>query len=312
MRGAFTMLTGDMESALKLNLVLFGSLGCLAEMSDDLEGSMDRSLRRLLRNMGSTYGSVQPVSMVVMALLVASVVAGARLSTGLCAAASGNPASVTVKENPKDGLKYVWIPAGTFMMGCSPGDRECKEDEEPSHRVTISAGFWMGQIEVTVKAYRKYTGETGTRVELEDPLANLPTGTFHISWYAASDYCGWAGGRLPTEAEWEYAARGGSSESRYGDLEEIAWYVRNSNRMAHQGALKKPNAFGLYDMLGNVWEWVDDWYDPDYYRHSPEIDPQGPRNYALRPLVKIWSQDRRSGLFSLLTATEIWVAWTVH
>jgi len=226
------------------------------------------------------YGGLQPVSTGVIALLLASVFAGAYLSNVIYAAANQAPTTAIVRENPTDGLNYVWIPPGTFMMGCSPGDRECNEDEKPSHRVTISAGFWMGQTEVTVKAYRKYVGEKG----VEDSEANLPTGTFHISWYAASDYCGWAGGRLPTEAEWEYAARGGSTQDRYGELDEIAWYVKNSNRTTHAGALKKPNAFGLFDMLGNVWEWVNDRYDPEYYRHSPNIDPQGPSSGQQRVL----------------------------
>jgi formylglycine-generating enzyme required for sulfatase activity len=241
-------------------------------------------LRPFLSALSPMYGRLQPVSTGVIALLVANVFAGAHLSTVIYAAANEGPTTVIVRENPKDGLNYVWIPPGTFMMGCSPGDRECKEDEKPSHQVTISAGFWMGQTEVTVKAYGKYAGETGTRVEFEDPQAKLPTGTFDMSWYDVSDYCGWAGGRLPTEAEWEYAARGGSTQNRYGELDEIAWYVKNSDRTTHEGALKKPNAFGLFDMLGNVWEWVNDWYDPDYYRHSPNIDPQGPSTGQQRVL----------------------------
>ena len=246
--------------------------------------------RAFLRVRGTSYGRF--VSTAVMALLLAGVIAGIHFPTGLYAAASGGPASVAVKENPKDGLNYVWIPAGTFMMGCSPGDQECKEDEKPAHRVTIRAGFWMGQIAVPAKAYRKYAVENGLKADFSDRELNLPIGTSQSSWYTSSGYCGWAGGRLPTEAEWEYAARGGSTESRYGNLEEIAWYVRNSNRMAHAGALKKPNAFGLYDMLGNVWEWVNDWYDPDYYRHSPEVDPQGPSSGQERVLRGgAWSYD---------------------
>jgi len=230
--------------------------------------------RAFLRVRGASYGRF--VSTAVMALLLAGVIAGIHFPTGLYAAASGGPASVAVKENPKDGLNYVWIPAGTFMMGCSPGDQECKEDEKPAHRVTISAGFWMGQIAVPGRAYRKYASENGLRLEFSELELNLPIGTWDSSWYSASGYCGWASGRLPTEAEWEYAARGGSTESRYGNLKEIAWYVRNSNRMAHEGALKKPNAFGLYDMLGNVWEWVNDWYDPKYYQSGAAQAPPGP------------------------------------
>ena len=82
--------------------------------------------------------------------------------------------------------------------------------------------------------------------------------------------------RLPTEAEWEYAARAGDSSCRYGPLVEVAWFHDNSDGRTHPVGEKKPNGFGLYDTLGNVWEWVQDWYGEDYYSHSPESDPKGP------------------------------------
>lgn len=128
-----------------------------------------------------------------------------------------------------------------------------------------------------------------------------------VTWYEAQAFCGWAGGRLPAESEWEYAARAGSTLAHYGDLDRVAWYADNSgnqrldsakignegqvnflnrlngngNDMHHVG-LKQPNGFGLYDMLGNVWEWVNDWYDQNYYQNSPPQDPSGPAREEMR------------------------------
>jgi len=185
-----------------------------------------------------------------------------------------------VRENPKDGLKYVWIPPGTFMMGCSPGDDVCQNNERPAHQVTITRGFWMGQTPVTVGAYKRFSADTGHRMP-EAP--NFNSGWSHenmpivdVTWNDAQAYCGWMGGRLPSEAEWEYAARGGSTQARYGPLDEVAWYGENSGGGTHDVAQKRANAFGLYETLGHVFEWVNDWYDAHYYQSSPSQDPAGP------------------------------------
>ncbi len=130
-----------------------------------------------------------------------------------------------------------------------------------------------------------------------------------VTWNDAQAYCGWAGGRLPTEAEWEYSARAGNTASRYGDLDRFAWYGDNSGRKhlhsqrifdddqahyekrlnengngMHEVCQKRANGFGLYDILGNVWEWVNDWYDETYYQNSPSQDPPGPTSGQLRVL----------------------------
>jgi formylglycine-generating enzyme required for sulfatase activity len=193
-----------------------------------------------------------------------------------------------VRINPNDGLKYVWIPPGGFQMGCSPGDSECDADEKPAHQVTITKGFWMGQTEVTVAAYRRFVESTGAQMppapDFNAGWDNQDMPIVNVSWDDATAFCGWAGGRLPTEAEWEYAARAGSTEARYGPIDEVAWYSTNSGQKTHEVAQKRPNAWNLYDTLGNVWEWVKDWYGENYYPASPERDPRGPDSGKLRVL----------------------------
>jgi len=205
------------------------------------------------------------------------------------------PGPGTVRENQKDRLRYVWIPSGAFMMGCSPGDSECYEDERPSHRVQVSKGFWIGQTEVTVGAYKRFAAQTGTAAmptNQGEGSDRLPV--VNVTWADAQAYCTWAGGRLPTEAEWEYAGRGGSAEARYGPLDEIAWYDANSGYRAHDVGEKRANGFGLFDMLGNVWEWVADWYDKRYYSGSPAADPLGPDGGEYRvPRRGSWKFDPR-------------------
>jgi formylglycine-generating enzyme required for sulfatase activity len=190
------------------------------------------------------------------------------------------------KVNPKDGLTYVWIPPGTFTMGCSRGDSECQEDEKPAHRVAITKGFWMGQTEVTQEAYQRVIGRNPSHFQ----GARLPVET--VSWDEAQAYCRAMGMRLPTEAEWEYAARGGDASSRYGGLRAVAWYDGNSGNQAHEVARKQSNHFGLYDMLGNVWEWVADWYAD--YSAGAATDPRGASNGIYRVLRGgCWNVSRR-------------------
>jgi formylglycine-generating enzyme required for sulfatase activity len=204
-------------------------------------------------------------------------------------------ASGEAKVNIKDGLTYVWIAPGSFQMGCSPGDSECSDEEKPAHKVTIANGLWIGQTLVTQAAYKRVRGNNPSHFHGNQ----LPVDS--VAWDKANAYCAAVGMRLPTEAEWEYAARAGSMKSRYGDLDTIAWYADNSgnrridsaalyakdangyqNQMTandnrtHEVGQKPANAWKLYDMLGNVWEWTSDWYNERYYSESPSRDPQGP------------------------------------
>ncbi len=158
------------------------------------------------------------------------------------------------RANPKDGLTYVWIPPGTFQMGCSPGDNECYDDEKPPKPATIHKGFWLGESEVTQAAYQRVIGKTPSHFKGED----LPVE--EVNRDEVQTYCQAVGGRLPTEAEWEYAARAETTGARYGELDRIAWYSKNSDSKTHPVKQKEPNKWGLYDMLGNVWEWVDGEY----------------------------------------------------
>jgi formylglycine-generating enzyme required for sulfatase activity len=165
------------------------------------------------------------------------------------------------------------------MMGCSKGDSQCLGDENPAHQVTLTKGFWIGQTEVTQEAYQRVTGKNpsefkGARLPVED-----------VSWNEAQAYCRAVGMRLPTEAEWEYAARGGDTSARYGTLDAVAWYDGNSGKTTHEVGQKRANMYGLYDMLGNVWEWVADWYDAydeKYYGQSLAVDPAGPGSGTVR------------------------------
>jgi formylglycine-generating enzyme required for sulfatase activity len=190
------------------------------------------------------------------------------------AAGTAAPTAGESKVNPADGQRYVWIPPGTFRMGCSPGDSECIADEKPAHTVTISKGFWMGQTEVTVGAYKRFVSRGGGVMRDGNTSDEHPV--VYVFWNDAVAYCRWAGGRLPTEAEWEYAARAGTTGARYGDVDAVAWHRGNSGERVHAVGQKAPNAFRLYDMLGSVLEWVADWYGKEYYGASEPRDPQGP------------------------------------
>ena len=167
--------------------------------------------------------------------------------------------------NPKDGLSYVWIPPGTFTMGCSPGDSQCDPDENPSRPVDLPTGYWIGQTEVTNAAYHRVVPS----FTFPPSEAKLPV--VRLSRLDAKAYCAAVGGRLPFEAEWEYAARGGTTGAYPAVPSKIAWYEANSGDMRHEVATLQPNAYGLYDMLGNASEWVFDRYYNKYYVDSPAI-----------------------------------------
>jgi formylglycine-generating enzyme required for sulfatase activity len=186
------------------------------------------------------------------------------------------------------GMKLVLISAGEFLMGSAKADDpDAYEDEQPRHRVRISQPFYLGQTEVTQGQYRAVTGHNPSLFKASDDLP-----VENVSWNDAVAFCeklnamekgSLAGAiyRLPTEAEWEYACRAGST-TRYSfgndaaSLGEFAWYFENTGGKTHPVGQKRPNAFNLFDMHGNVYEWCQDGYQADYYRESPAADPPGP------------------------------------
>ena len=230
------------------------------------------------------------------------------------------PAQASAEHRIESFDDAVLVPAGEFWMGAPDG--EGYPDEHPRHRVYVSA-FHIDRHEVTVGQYEKCVGAgrcssprsaaargvLGWRVGVGCNWGNPARGADYpvncVDWDQAADYCRWAGKRLPTEAEWEKAARGGT-DTRYGfgddesALQEYAWYRDNSVRdvgharhiaarylhvgkyvhdfggLSHPVGEKKPNLLGIDDMHGNVWEWVSDWYGEAYYRSSPEGNPRGP------------------------------------
>lgn len=194
------------------------------------------------------------------------------------------------------GMRFMNVPAGTFLMGASPGDSRAQDDERPRHRVTISQSYLLGQFEVTQDQYEAVIGENPSYFQQygrgRNEIAGLITDNFPVemvSWFEAVRFCKRlselpaekkAGRvyRLPTEAEWEYACRAGT-ETRYvfGDQTDpqFANYLGDVGRPVPVGTYP-PNAFGLYEMHGNVLEWCADWFDATYYRRSPAVDPKGP------------------------------------
>ena len=237
------------------------------------------------------------IRFVPMLLLIGMMVGGA----------VGQTRAGSKRTNSKDGQEYVWIPPGSFQMGCSRDD--CPPNERPAHNVTLTHGFWIGATEVTTGAFKRFAKSTDRAMPADAMQGytvnpgwkNDPLPMVNVTWEDAASYCKWAGGALPSEAQWEFAARGGSTQDPYGRLDDIAWTASNSgvkhldaeglfrNDKAHyEETLKKnenrphevgqktANGFGLYDMIGNVAELTNDWADLSYYSKSPEQDPGGP------------------------------------
>jgi formylglycine-generating enzyme required for sulfatase activity len=176
------------------------------------------------------------------------------------------------------GIEFVQIQPGEFMMGCSTGDIDCNADERPIHHVQITKPFQIGKFELTQGQWQSVMGSNPSTIKGDDhPVETVSKDEAHDFLNRLNARNDGYHYRLPTEAEWEYAARAGSTSPYAGKPDEVAWYNGNSDDETHPVGTKKPNAWGLYDMEGNVKEWVEDMYSANYYSNSPEADPTGPQ-----------------------------------
>lgn len=235
------------------------------------------------------------------------------------------------------GIEKVRIPAGTFLMGSTDGDTQAEDREKPQHEVTLTRDFYMGKYEVTVAQYADFLNAVGVaKAEVNSRARHTVDGygeqnlflvnqwgwtpqwndatnrwesdgntpMIYVTWFGAKAYADWVGGSLPTEAQWEYACRAGTTTAySFGDdaagLGDYAWYQGNSESIKGPSPVgtKKPNPWGLYDMHGNVLEWCSDWYGSDYYSDPSASgnDPTGPASGSRRVMRGgDWSYDARS------------------
>jgi sulfatase modifying factor 1 len=173
----------------------------------------------------------------------------------------------------KDGAPMARIPAGEFVMGAQEGRGE--NDEFPRHKVYVDE-FYMDQYEVTVSRYKKFCEATERKMPEQMQQSGDDFPVINVTWFDAAAYAAFYGERLPTEAEWEKACRAGTDMDFYfGDLLDKDEANFNSKGPVKVGSYQ-PNAYGLYDMHGNVYEWCNDWFSDSYYQSSPYKNPKGP------------------------------------
>ena len=235
--------------------------------------------------------SIEQTLTAIPTITPAAVIESTPASAGLPETASTaipTPASTEFETtNPVDGMRLIFIPQGEFLMGASKYDRDLETNEVPHHRVTLDA-YWISQTQVTNAMFNQCVAagacqySAGHEINpryLDPAYSDHPV--VYVTWQEAMNYCTWSGGRLPTEAEWEKAARGTDGRKFAWGNDSAAPELVNANNsvgdtipagLYSQGA----SPYGVLDLGGNVREWVWDWYDPYYYQYSPEDNPTGP------------------------------------
>jgi len=189
-------------------------------------------------------------------------------------------------------IELLLVPPGTFNMGCSPSSLYgCFPAESPVHSVTLTSAFYIGRFEVTQSQWTAVMGSNPSSFQSPNgqvPIDQVPSRPVErVSWIDVQGFLASTGSRLPTEAEWEYACRAGTTTAFHSmpglpdgtsldsQVGTIAWFGSNSINQTRPVGLKSANALGLHDMSGNVWEWVNDWYSATYYSSSPAVNPPG-------------------------------------
>lgn len=217
-------------------------------------------------------------------------------------------------------MNMIWVEGGDFMMGCTSEQSDCGSDEQNVRRVTVD-GFYIGMLEVTQSQWEKVVGTTisqqGNKKGYDDSLKGVGSDypMYYVSWDEAMEFCRLLSNKtgltytLPTEAQWEYAARGGNKHegAKYAGsnmIDAVAWFIDNSGSSTHIVGSKHANALGIYDMSGNVWEWCKDWYSNSYVSYYTN-NPTGPSSGSYRvirgggwnsnnPSCRVADRDNRS------------------
>lgn len=196
---------------------------------------------------------------------------------------SNDPQAGTTITSPVDGATLIFVPAGEFLMGSNEADLDADEDEKPQHTVYLDA-YWIDRTEVTNDMYRRCVSDGECSDPAHSPRYEMKEYWNHpllgVSWDQAVDYCAWAGRRLPTEAEWEKAARGTDGRlypwGNEAPNESLLNFDHQVDDTVEAGSYPTgASPYGVLDMAGNVWEWTADGYDEGYYADSPNENPQG-------------------------------------